>query len=97
MSTENTVAERLLEDARKKTAKSESPTLGKAALIVGTIALIVSPISIVGWIVGAVTIGLGLGAARRPVSARHAKIAIALGGAAILVGVFFYTLNVARG
>ena len=97
MSTENTVADRLLEDARKKTAKSESPVLGKVALIVGAIALLVSPISIVGWIVGAATIGLGLAAARRPVSERHAKIAIALGGAAILVGVFFYTLNVAQG
>ena len=52
MSTENTVADRLLEDARKKTAKSESPTLGKAALIVGVIALLVSWISILGWIFG---------------------------------------------
>jgi hypothetical protein len=95
MSTENTVADRLLEDARRKTAKSESPTLGKAALIVGVVALLVSPISILGWIVGAVALGLGTAAARRPVSAKQAKIAMALGGAAILIGVFFYTLNLA--
>ena len=95
MSTENTVADRLLEDARKKTAKSESPVLGKVALIVGALALLVSPISIAGWIFGAVTLGLGLAAARRPVSAKKAKIAMLLGGAAILIGVFFYTLNVA--
>ena len=95
MSTENTVADRLLEDARKKTAKSESPVLGKVALIVGAIALLVSPISIVGWIVGVVALGLGAAAARRPVSAKRAKLAMVLGVAAILIGVFFYTLNVA--
>ncbi len=61
MSTENTIAERLLEDARKRTAKNESPTLGKAALIVGGIALLVSWISILGWIFGATAIGLGRG------------------------------------
>ena len=95
MSTDNTVADRLLEDARKKTAKSESPTLGKAALIVGVIALLVSPISILGWIGGAVTIGMGSAAVRRPAAAKQAKIALTLGVAAILVGVFFYTLNIA--
>jgi predicted transporter len=95
MSTENTIADRLLEEARRKTAKSESPTLGKAALIVGVIALFVSPVSIAGWIFGAVTIGLGAAAARRPVSARKAKIAMLLGSAAILIGVFFFTLNIA--
>jgi hypothetical protein len=96
MSSENTVADRLLTDARKKTAKSESPALGKAALIVGALALLVSPISILGWIVGATAIGLGGAAVRRPVSAKYAKIAMALGFAAILIGVFFFTLNVAQ-
>jgi hypothetical protein len=96
MSSENTVADRLLEDARKKTAKSESPALGKAAVIVGGIALLVSWISILGWIFGAAALGLGAAAVRRPVSAKQAKIAMALGAAAILIGVFFYTLNVAR-
>jgi hypothetical protein len=97
MSSENTVADRLLEDARKKTAKSENPAMGKVALIVGVIALLVSPISILGWIVGAVAIGLGVAAVRRPVTAKQAKIAMALGGAAILIGVFFFTLNVSLG
>jgi hypothetical protein len=95
MSTENTVADRLLEDARKKTAKDESPAMGKAALIVGVVALIVSPISLLGWIVGAVALGLGAAAVRRPACAKQARIAMVLGGIAILVGVFFYTLNVA--
>ena len=96
MSQDNTVADRLLEDARKKTAKSESPTLGKVALIVGAVALLVSPISILGWVVGAVAIGLGAAAVRRPAAAKQAKIAMALGFAAILVGVFFFTMNIAR-
>lgn len=96
MSTDKNVADRLLEDARAKTARAESPALGKSALIVGVLALLVSPISIAGWIVGAVAIGLGVAAYRRPVSARQAQIAIALGSLAILVGVFFFTLNIAQ-
>jgi hypothetical protein len=97
MSTENTVADRLLTDARKKTAKNESPALGKAALIVGAVALLVSPISILGWIVGATAVGLGGASVSRPACAKSAKIALALGVAAILIGTFFFTLNVARG
>jgi hypothetical protein len=97
MSTENTIADRLLADARKKTAKEESPALAKAALIVSVVALLLSPISIAGWTVGAVALGLGSAATRRPVSAKQAKLAMMLGVAAILVGVFFYTLNVAMG
>lgn len=96
MSSDNTVADRLLSDARKKTAKQESPMLGKVALIVGAIALLVSPISIAGWIAGVTAVGLGGAAMRRPASTKQAKIAIALGVVAILVGVFFYTLNIAR-
>jgi hypothetical protein len=94
MSSEN-VADRLLSEARKKTAKQDSPKLGKVALIVGIIAVIVSPISILGWIGGAAAVGTGVAAMRRPVSAKRGKIAIALGAAAILVGVFFFTLNLA--
>ena len=51
MSSDNTVADRLLDDARKKTARQENPATGKVALIVGAIALLVSPVSILGWIV----------------------------------------------
>jgi hypothetical protein len=95
MSSENTVADRLLTDARKKTARQEKPASGKAALIVGVVALLVSPVSILGWIVGAVAVGLGVVAARGPATAKQGKIAIALGVAAILVGLFFFTLNIA--
>jgi len=39
MSSENDVAERLLAEARKKTAKQDSPKLGKISLIIGIICL----------------------------------------------------------
>jgi hypothetical protein len=95
MSQDNTVADRLLDDARKKTARQEKPASGKAALIVGVIAVLVSPVSILGWIVGAVTVALGAKAVKHPTAAKQARIAIALGAAAILIGVFFFTLNIA--
>jgi hypothetical protein len=95
MSQDNTVADRLLAEARKKTARQQSPVLGKVALIVGIVALVASPISIVGWVGGLAAIGLGIAAVRNPDTAKLAKIAMGLGFAAILVGVFFFTLNIA--
>ena len=68
MSSENTVADRLLNEARRKTARTESPELGKAAMIVGMVALVVSPISILGWIVGRHGPRHGLRRGPRPVS-----------------------------
>jgi len=94
MSTDNTT-DRLLADAREKTARDDDPKLGKIALIVGVIALIASPISIAGWILGATAVILGVLAVKRPASAKLAKIGIGLGVAAILVGIFFFTLNIA--
>jgi hypothetical protein len=97
MDPDNTVADRLVGDARRKTAKNESPGLGKIAMIIGIVALVVSPISIAGWIVGAAAVGTGVAALRRPVPPKQARIGITLGAAAILVGVFFYTLALAIG
>jgi len=94
MSTDNTT-DRLLADAREKTARGEDPKPGKIALIVGVIALIASPISIAGWILGAAAVILGALAVKRPASAKQAKIGIGLGVAAILVGLFFFNLMVA--
>lgn len=96
MSSDKTVADRLLDDARAKTARETSPKLGKIALIVGVVALLASPISIAGWILGAAALGLGVAAARNPETAKQAKIAMVLGGAAILIGVFFFTLAITR-
>ncbi|NMH99055.1 hypothetical protein [Pseudonocardia acidicola] len=95
MSTENTVADRLVDDARKKTAKQESPTLGKAGLIVGIIAVIASPVSIAGWILGLAALVLGAVSVRRPMSAKQAQIAMVLGFAALVVATFFFTRNLA--
>jgi O-antigen ligase len=96
MTSDNPVADRLLSDARKKTARLENPALAKAALIVGVVAVLASPVSIAGWILGAIAIGLGVPGIQRPVSAKRAKIAVALGVAAILIGVFFFTWNIAQ-
>jgi hypothetical protein len=95
MSSENPVADRLLTDARRKTARQSSPMLARAALIVGVIAVLASPISIAGWILGSIALGLGIAAAQRTVGSTQAKIAIVLGLAAIFIGVFFYTLTIA--
>ena len=95
MTSDKSVADRLLEEARAKTARAERPTQGRNALIVGVVALLASPISILGWVFGAAAVGLGVAAARNPLTARQARIAMLLGGIAILVGVFFFTLNIA--
>ena len=97
MDSDNTVADRLVGDARRKTAKHQSPGLGRTAMIIGIVALVVSPISIAGWIVGATAVGVGIAAVRRPVPPKQARIGIILGAAAILVGVFFYTLALSIG
>jgi hypothetical protein len=96
MTSDNSVADRLLEEARRRTARHESPTIGKVAVGLGALALLVSPVSILGWLVGAIAIGTGATATQRPVAAGRGRIAIALGAAAVLVGVFFFSLNVAR-
>lgn len=94
MSTDNTT-DRLLADAREKTARDDSPKLGKIALIVGVIALICSPISILGWTLGAAAVVVGVVAMKRPAAAKQAKIGIGLGVAAILVALFFFNLVIA--
>lgn len=95
-STDNAVADRLLSEARKRTAQQhKAPTgRGKIAMIVGIVALVASPISIAGWVLGLLTVGLGLAAVRRPDQAKLAKIALALGVGAIFVATFFFTLSI---
>src|SRR4051812_20860398 len=95
MDPDNTVADRLVGDARPKTAKNESPRPGKIAMIIGIRALGVSPISLPGRVGRAAAIGTGVAALRRPVPPKQARIGITLGAAAVLVGVFFYTLALA--
>jgi len=95
MTIDNPLADKLLTDSRKKTARMDSPTMTKAALIVGIVAALTSPISIAGWVFGATAIGLAVPGSQRPLTAHQAKIAIILGVVAILIGTFFFTLNIA--
>lgn len=95
MSSENPVADRLLSDARKKTARQESDMLAKAALAVGIVGLLVAGfIPLFGWILGAVAGGMSIPGMRRPVSAKIARIALVIGVGAILVATFFFTLAI---
>lgn len=97
MTAPNPVAERLLAEARKKTARQHSAVLARVALAIGVVAVLVSPISLLGWMTGATALVLGLAAARRPIGTEQARIAVGLGFAAILIGVFFFTMNIAMG
>jgi predicted benzoate:H+ symporter BenE len=96
MSPDRSVADRLVAEARAKAARAESPTPGRVALAVGVVALVASPVSVLGWLLGATAVALGANASHRPAAARYARTAMVLGFAAILVGVFFFTLNLAR-
>jgi hypothetical protein len=96
MSSEDTVGARQGAVGRQE-ATQKGRDLGKVALIVGIVALIVSPVSVAGWLVGAAALGLGVAAVRTTTWANQAKIAMILGFAAIVVGTFFFTLNIALG
>lgn len=97
MSTENPLAERLLTDARKKTARQTSTSRGTVAVIVGIVAVLVGPaIPVLGWIIGLAALGTGGASVRHPATAKQAKIAMVLGVAAIMVSTFFFTLGIAR-
>ena len=96
MSSDNPVADRLVTDTDKKTERTQSPALAIAALIVGVVAIVAAAlVPLAGWVLGAVTIGLGVPGMQRETSAKQSKIAVVLGVAAILVGVFFFTLKIA--
>jgi|SRR5579884_4209084 len=95
MTPDNPVADRLLTDARKKAARQENPTLAKVALIVGVVGAIAAIfVPLAGWILGAVTIGLGVPGAQHPATKKLSTTAIVIGAAAILIGVFFFCLQI---
>ncbi|HEX4356529.1 MAG TPA: hypothetical protein VH141_03355 [Pseudonocardia sp.] len=96
MTADNPLADKLLNHARKKTARMDNPSMTKAALIVGIVAALTSPVSIAGWVFGAIAIGLAVPGSQRPLTAQHARIAVILGVVAILIGTFFFTLNIAN-
>lgn len=94
MSPDNTVADRLVADDRRHAAAQDSTGRGRTAMIIGIVALVVSPIGVLGWIIGAAAVGVGAVSLRRPGSSRQARIAVILGLAAIVVATFFETLSI---
>ena len=107
MSSDNPTADRLVSDARKKTAAQDNPRLAQIGLaagalgLVAVLALAATSISttlvhpLVGWVLGAAAVGLGGSSLKSPAAAKLAKIALVLGVLAILVGTFFFTLRIA--
>lgn len=91
MSADNTT-DRLLADARAKTARDASPLLGKISVIVGVIALLTCLAPVVVWPLGGIAVILGGVAMLRPASAAQGRIGLILGILAIFAGVFVYNL-----
>ena len=85
MSSDNPTADRLLDDARKKTASQESSKMAQIALGIGIVAVIGAVLSpLAGWILGAVAAGMGAASVKRGVAVKIAKIALIVGVFAIL-------------
>ncbi len=100
MSTENPVADRLVNDARKKTARQGSPLLARIALGISILALISTPFLLYGyplvWAVGGVAVITGGIAVQRSVAKKTAWAACIIGFVAICAGTFLYTMLIAR-
>jgi hypothetical protein len=100
MSTENPVADRLVNDARKKTARQGSPLLARIALGISILAMLASPFLLFGyplvWAVGGIAVITGGVAVQRSVARKTAWAACIIGFVAICVGTFLYTLLIAR-
>ncbi len=99
MSNENTVADRLLTDARKKGARQESSTLAKVALATSILAVLsllflIYPFA-PAWPLGAAAVIMGGIATKRTTGKTMAWIACTVGFLAICAATFFYTLVMA--
>jgi hypothetical protein len=107
MSSDNPTADRLVSDARKKTAAQENPRLAQIGLAAGALglisvlALMATDISntlvhpLLGWVLGAAGVALGGSSLKNTGSAKLARIALVLGVLAILLATFFFTLRIA--
>lgn len=102
MSIENT-ADRLVADARDRSTRGASSTIGLAALIVGAIGVLAGAIAVIAdtpgplpaAILGAIAVGLGIAGRKRPASAKQATIGLWLGVAAFLIGIFVFNTRLA--
>lgn len=93
MRSDNRVAERLLHEARRKTAQLESPTFGRVSLGAGILAVLACPVPVAAWTLAAITLAIALVAHARPASARNARVATVLAGVAILLGIAVFALT----
>ncbi len=102
MSTENPVAQRLVNDARKKTARQGSPLLAWIALGISILAVPATlwPFFMFGyppaWALGLAGVITGAVAVQRSVARKTAWAACIIGFLAICVGTFFFTLVISR-
>lgn len=107
MSSDNPTADRLVNDARKKTASLGSPLLAQIGVGIGALGVVLGLVSLaflspvsspaVAWGTGAIAAVLGGISLQRGAAVKLAKIALVLGIVAILVGTFRFTLLVAQG
>jgi hypothetical protein len=97
MTSDNPTADRLLNDARKKSAAQESPLLAQIGMALGAIGIISGAfVPAAGWGLGLIAAVLGGITVQRPAVAKLAKIAIVVGVVAILVATFRFSLYMAH-
>ncbi|HEY4005314.1 MAG TPA: hypothetical protein VGM60_09040 [Pseudonocardia sp.] len=97
MTSDNPVADRLLSDARKKTARVENGPLGTAALIIGLLALAsCGLIPGVGWALGAVGVAVSIVGMLRPGSAMLSRIGLGTSIVALIGATFFFLKSTGR-
>jgi hypothetical protein len=102
MTSDNPTADRLLNDARKKTASLESPLLAQIGIGIGALGVVLGLVSLaflspfsspaVAWGTGIIAMLLGGISLKRGAGGNLAKIALILGVAAFLIGTFRFCL-----
>lgn len=76
--------------------QTAKPTLAYGALAAGIIGVITGVINIpvAAWVLGAIGLVLGFLAYREPATTKLGTIAMAIGFVSVLVGVFFFSMNI---
>ncbi|HZZ47241.1 MAG TPA: hypothetical protein VFE65_10185 [Pseudonocardia sp.] len=95
MSSENPVADRLLDDARKRETQAKSSPLDITALVLGLVAIASSGlIPILGIVAGLAAIVVGIVATKKPGNTKMAWGGAAAGAIGIIVGVLYTLSNI---
>lgn len=107
MSSDNPTADRLLNDARKKSADQAKPPLALAGIGIGAVGVLLGIIGLPGtgvtpmtlpiicWVTGVIAAVLAVVVLKKQVGVKWAKLALVLGVASILVGTFLFTYYIA--